>query len=48
MTAALDHCLPKDCAWLQATQEEAFSVASEEDRRRGVALAQNIRFNPGD
>ena len=48
MTAALDHCLPKDCAWLQATQEEAFSVASEEDRRRGFALAQNIRFNPGD
>ena len=48
MTAALDHCLPKDCAWLQATQEEAFSVASEEDRRQGVALAQNIRFNPGE
>ncbi|RFZ86524.1 sel1 repeat family protein [Shinella sp. WSJ-2] len=48
MTAALDHCPPKDCAWLQATQEEAFSVASEEDRRKGVALAQNIRFNSGE
>lgn len=46
MTAALDHCPPKDCAWLQANQEEAFSVASEEDRRKGVALAQNIRFSP--
>ena len=45
MTAALDHCPPKDCAWLQATQEEAFSVASEEDRRNGIALARNIRFN---
>lgn len=48
MTAALDHCLPKDCAWLQANQEEAFSVASEEDRRKGVALAQSIRFNPNE
>ena len=48
MTAALEHCPPKDCGWLQATQEEAFSVASEEDRRKGVALAQNIRFNPGE
>ncbi|KNY16772.1 MULTISPECIES: exopolysaccharide production regulator ExoR [unclassified Shinella] len=46
MTAALDHCPPKDCGWLQATQEEAFSVASEADRRKGVALAQSIRFNP--
>ena len=48
MTAALDHCAPKDCAWLQANQEEAFSVATEEDRRKGVALAQNIRFNPNE
>ncbi|MGB3814200.1 MAG: exopolysaccharide production regulator ExoR [Shinella sp.] len=48
MTAALDHCPPKDCGWLQATQEEAFSVASEEERRRGVALAQSIRFNPNE
>jgi TPR repeat protein len=48
MTAALDHCPPKDCAWLQANQEEAFSVATEEDRRKGVALAQNIRFNPNE
>ena len=46
MTAALDHCPPKDCGWLQANQEEAFSVASEADRRKGVALAQNIRANP--
>jgi TPR repeat protein len=48
MTAALDHCPPKDCGWLQATQEEAFSVATEEDRRKGVALAQSIRFNPNE
>ncbi len=48
MTAALDHCPPKDCAWLQANQEEAFSVASEEDRRKGIELAQNIRFNPNE
>ena len=48
MTAALDHCPPKDRDWLQAMQEEAFSVASEEDRRTGVALAQNIRFSPDE
>ncbi|MFC6444822.1 exopolysaccharide production regulator ExoR [Shinella zoogloeoides] len=48
MTAALDHCPPKDCGWLQANQEEAFSVASEADRRKGVALAQNIRANPDE
>lgn len=48
MTAALDHCPPKDCAWLQTTQEEAFSVASEEDRRKGVALAKNIRSNSAE
>lgn len=46
MTAALDHCLPKDCGWLQSMQEDAFSVASEQDRRAGVSLAQNIRFSP--
>ncbi|MFD1011341.1 exopolysaccharide production regulator ExoR [Shinella fusca] len=48
MTAALEHCQPKDCGWLQSTQEEAFSVASEEDRRKGVELAHNIRFNSGE
>lgn len=46
MTAALDHCPPRDRPWLQAMQEEAFSIASEEDRRQGVALAQSIRFSP--
>lgn len=48
MTAALDHCPPNDRPWLQEMQEQAFSVASEEDRRAGVALAQNIRFASED
>jgi TPR repeat protein len=48
MTAALDHCAPQDRPWLQELQEEAFSVANEEDRRTGVALAQNIRFNSAE
>ena len=30
-------------AWVSA-----FSVASEEDRRKGVELAHNIRFNSGE
>lgn len=42
MTASLDHCAPKDCVWLQAMQEQAFSVATENDRRAAVQLSQNI------
>lgn len=42
MTAALDKCNPKDRLWIQDLQEQAFSVANEEDRRVAIALAQNI------
>ncbi len=37
LTAALEKCHPNDCAWMQALQEEAFSIANEEDRRVAVA-----------
>ena len=43
MTAALDMCEPRDHDWLQSMQEQAFSLVSEEDRRKAVALAGNIR-----
>lgn len=43
MTAALDTCEPRDRDWLQSMQEQAFSVASEADRRNAMALAINIR-----
>lgn len=42
MTAALNKCHPKDLGWMQALQEQAFSVANEQDRRVAVALAQDI------
>ena len=42
MTAALDRCAPKDCPWMQDLQEQAFAVASEDDRRSAVTLASNI------
>jgi hypothetical protein len=43
MTAALDTCEPRDHEWLQAMQEQAFSIASEDDRRKAIALAANIK-----
>lgn len=43
MTAALDTCGPHDKDWLQAMQEQAFSIASEDDRRKAIALVANIR-----
>ncbi|MCK8780926.1 sel1 repeat family protein [Rhizobium sp. NTR19] len=42
MTAALDRCAAKDCSWMQQLQEQAFSVAGEEDRRGAVALSQQF------
>jgi FOG: TPR repeat, SEL1 subfamily len=42
LTAALDRCSPKDCGWMQQLQEQAFSVANEEDRRIAVALSQEL------
>ncbi|MDX3925438.1 MAG: tetratricopeptide repeat protein [Shinella sp.] len=47
MTAALDHCSPKDRPWLQEMQEQAFSIANEDERRTAIALAQDIRVNGG-
>lgn len=42
MTAALDRCKPKDCGWMESLQEQAFSVATEGDRRAAVSLSHNI------
>ncbi|ACP25140.1 exopolysaccharide production negative regulator precursor [Sinorhizobium fredii NGR234] len=42
MTAALDQCSPKDRPWLQSMQEQAFSLATEDDRRVAIAMAQNM------
>ncbi len=41
MTAALDRCKPKECPWMQELQEQAFAVASENDRRAAVMLASD-------
>ncbi|MBP1849847.1 tetratricopeptide repeat protein [Rhizobium halophytocola] len=48
MTAALEKCPPKDCLWMQALQEQAFSVANEKDRRVAVALAPTIHAGDSD
>lgn len=42
MTAALDKCLPGECPWMQQLQEQAFSLATEDDRRVAVALAPQL------
>ncbi|OCJ03699.1 exopolysaccharide production negative regulator [Rhizobium sp. AC44/96] len=42
MTAALDRCKPKDCGWMESLQEQAFSVASENDRRSAISLSHKI------
>jgi TPR repeat protein len=42
LTAALDRCGAKDCIWMQQLQEQAFSVASEDDRRGAVALSHQF------
>jgi TPR repeat protein len=43
MTAALDSCSQSDRNWLQPMQEQAFSLLSEEDRRKAIALSADIR-----
>lgn len=42
LTAALDKCSSKDCPWMQQMQEQAFSVANEEDRRGAIALSHQF------
>jgi TPR repeat protein len=42
LTAALDKCSAKDCIWMQQLQEQAFSVAGEEDRRGAIALSHEF------
>lgn len=46
MTAALDQCSPKDRQWLQPMQEQAFSLATESDRRVAINMSHGIR--PGE
>lgn len=43
MTAALDTCSPKDKPWLQEMQEQAFSLASEKDRRSAVSMTEKMK-----
>ena len=47
MTAALNRCNPVDCDWMQDLQEQAFSVANEQDRRVAVALSQEMAAHGG-
>ncbi len=42
LTAALDRCSAKECNWMEQLQEQAFSVANEEDRRGAVALSHQL------
>ncbi|WP_137156135.1 exopolysaccharide production regulator ExoR [Rhizobium sp. FKL33] len=42
MTAALDTCKPSDRDWLQAMQEQAFSLVNEKDRRKAIELSASI------
>lgn len=48
MTAALDKCKPKDCDWMESLQEQAFSIASEKDRRTAVALSHSLDVTGAD
>ncbi len=48
MTAALDKCSAANCKWIQNMQEQAFSVAAEDDRRVAISLAQNIALGDAD
>ena len=48
MTAAVDQSAQGDKAWIQGMQEQAFSLASEEDRRTAIALAQNLSFKTAE
>jgi uncharacterized protein len=42
MTAALERAAPNDQPWIRSMQEEAFSLAEENDRRNAIALAQDM------
>lgn len=48
MTAALDQCSPKDRPWMQSMQEQAFSLATEDDRRSAISLSQNLHMQGDD
>jgi hypothetical protein len=48
MTAALDKCTAADCTWIQNLQEQAFSLAGENDRRAAIAMAQTMRIDDPD
>lgn len=43
MTAALDSCSTTDREWLQPLQEQAFSLVTEDERRKALVLSANIR-----
>ena len=42
LTAAMERATPGDRQWIGGMQEEAFSLASEAERRNAVALAQDM------
>lgn len=42
MTVALERAPPADRTWIRGVQEEAFSVASEADRRTAISLAEDM------
>lgn len=42
MTAALERSEQSDKPWIRALQEQAFSLAEENDRRTAIALAQDM------
>jgi uncharacterized protein len=48
MTAAIDQSSQRDRAWIEVMQEQAFSLASEEDRRTAISLAQNMAFKTAE
>ncbi len=48
MTAASDQSTQNDKAWIEPMQEQAFSLASEDDRRAAIALAQDIAFKTAE
>lgn len=43
LTTALDNCGPKDRPWLQEMQEQAFSLASEKDRRKAIEMTEKMK-----
>ncbi|MFB2552129.1 exopolysaccharide production regulator ExoR [Ensifer soli] len=42
MTAALDQCTPKERPWVQSMQEQAFSLASEDERRLAIVMSRDL------